>query len=165
MKKLLLCLVILVSMFIPFVSAEEPLVLKSGVSMVENLPTGIFGTWRINSQLAFVSSSTPKKFNTQSVDLWTLLKMRDYLNVSNPLSGASTNVNLESVQNNTVTFSRISTFNGVKGRETITITVNGNLLSGNDKIVIKKLQNGKIIGKDVVEYKLKGEKISGTSIF
>lgn len=164
MKKLLLCLVILVSFLqIAVVSAEEPMLLKAEVSMVDNLPSGIFGTWRIKSQL--LSASTPNRYNEQSLDLWTLLRLRDYLNVSNPLSGASTNVNLESVQNNTISFSRMSTFNGIQGKETITITVNGDYLTGNDKIVINKIQNGKIIGKDVVEYKLKGEKISGTSIF
>ena len=141
---------------------KDPQLITGSVSLVENMPEGFFGTWKVLSVQVY--SNNPFMFNSTSVDIWKLEKRNNNLILTNPESGATAMVTLKEVQNNTIKFIRTSDTPYEKVVETPHITLNGENFYGPDTIVINKYQNNTFIGKEVVQFKVKGIKQSGASI-
>ena len=141
---------------------KDPQIITGAVSLIENVPNGFYGTWKVMSVQVY--SNNPFMFNSTSVDVWKLEKRNHNLILTNPESGATATVTLEDVQNNTIKFVRTSNTPYEKVVETPEITLSGENFYGTDTIVINKYKNDTLIGKEVVQFRVKGIKQSGVSV-
>ena len=141
---------------------KDPQLITGSVSLIESVPDGFYGTWKVVSVQVY--SNNPFMFNSTSVDIWKLEKRNNNLILTNPESGATATVTLEEVKNNTIKFVRKSSSPYEKVVETPEITLSGENFFGTDTIVIKKKKNDTFIGKEVVQFKVKGIKQSGASV-
>lgn len=139
----------------------EDLVLQAGVSLSDQVPKALFGTWKITSKMTY--SNNPDMFNEKSIDFWNLSKSGDVITLTNPISGAQASVTVEDVNGNQVKFTHVTKNKTAKMTETPTLRLNGENFSGTDKIIVEKYKDGKIISKDTVIYSIIAEKISGES--
>ena len=141
---------------------NAPQVITGSVSLLNNVPKGFFGTWKVVSVQVY--SNNPFLFNSTSVDLWKLEKINNYLTLTNPESGASATVTLEEVKDNTIKFVRTSDTPYEKVVETPEITLNGENFYGTDTIVISSYKDNTLVSKNVVQFKIKGIKQSGAKV-
>ena len=141
---------------------ETPKIITGAISLVNIVPQGFFGTWKVISVQIY--SNNPFMFNSMSVDFWKLEKSNNYLTLTNPQSGATATVTLEEVKDNTIKFVRKSETPYEKVVETPEITLNGENFYGTDTIVISSYKNDKLVSRNVVKFKIKGIKQSGASI-
>lgn len=145
---------------ISLAKATQP-VLKGSVTAV---PNEMYGLWRVVSKR--IDTDSPITFKEKGVDLWNLSVENDVINLSNPFSGASAKVEVNSIEGNTVTFTK-SGRNGNKYlTDTVSITLNGNNFEGIDELKLDTVSaiNGKIMKTETAKYSLRGEKIAGESI-
>ncbi len=141
---------------------DTPELITGSVSLLENVPQGFFGTWKVIAVQVY--SNNPFLFNSMSVEFWKLEKRNNNLILTNPESGATAAVTLDEVNNNTIKFRRTSDTPFEKVEEIPEITLNGEIFFGTDTIVINKYKNDTFIGKEMVQFKLKGIKQSGASV-
>ncbi len=138
--------------------------LRASVSKSE-IPEGFFGTWHVTSKL--VETNNRELFNTLCVDIWTLGGYGSTLILENNESGATSSITVDSSKNidgKTLTFNRYKeNYRGdikIVQKESPTFTLNGNLFTGYDTFIIERYKGDKLIQKDVVKYKVVGQKIS-----
>lgn len=160
MKKILLLFLMLFYLNPAFCAT-----LKGNITKDE-IPKGFFGTWHVTSKI--VETNNPKMFNTLSVDIWTLGGYGNTLILENIQSGASSSIQVapnSNLDGKTLKFTRVkSDTRGeltVVQKETPVFTLNGNIFEGFDTYIIERYINNKLIQKDVVKYKVIGQKISG----
>lgn len=140
--------------------ANQP-ILKGSVSAV---PSAMYGLWRVVSTR--IDTDSPITFKQKSLDLWNLSIENDVINLSNPFSGASAKVEINSVNGNTVIFTK-SGKNGNKYlTDTVSITINGESFEGFDELKLETVSeiNGNTMKTETAKYSLRGEKIAGESI-
>ncbi len=160
MKKLLVFLALFVT-----ISANGE-ALKGSVSETK-IPKGFFGTWHVTSKL--YAATDFSKFNKISVDVWSLSGHGNTLVLENPFSGATSQIQVEdkNIEGKKLKFTRYKTEQEgeyiVKYTETPEIVLEGDIFRGTDTFIIEKFQNTTLIEKNVVQYKLVGQKISGES--
>lgn len=140
---------------------QSEFVLKASVS-VDKVPKGFFGTWKVTSTQ--ISTTNPFLNTGTSTDYWTILRVGEILTLANPASGARASVTLQSVRGNTIKFEKISKDYNDKSIETPTIKLTGNDFTGTDTVIIETYKYGEIIKTDKIEYKIRGEKLSGSTI-
>lgn len=159
MKKILFTLFILLFSNIFYANAA---VIEGSISMSDKVPKEFFGDWKV---VSVCTKSTDKELlNTKSVDIWVLSRSGDTISLSNPLSGARAQIQVDDVKGQTVKFEKRSFFPDEESIETPILTLQGDNFTGVDKISIKTFQNGKLIKEDYVEYQVKGTKMSGYGI-
>lgn len=158
MKKFLVFLFLFLSCFPSCVNAE---VLKASISASE-VSEGFMGTWHVTSKL--IESTNPSKFNPLSVDIWTLSRIGESLILENPVSGARSTINITEAKDKILRFSRTGYDDGVITVETPTLKLNGNIFFGEDTLTFEQYEGTKLIKKDVVKYKLVGQKIAGENV-
>ncbi|MBO5435704.1 hypothetical protein J6A31_07920 [bacterium] len=137
-------------------------ILKTGISKVENVPSGLFGTWRVAAVLK--NTDSPQFFREKSADLWNLSRNNNVMNLNNPFTGASADLAVEFVKGNVVKFTKIGTSGDNKLVDTVEITLDGDKFTGVNILTLKTYSNGKVIKVQNAEYVLVGEKISGMSV-
>ncbi len=158
MKKILLILV----SFIINATICNAQVIEGSIAMSDKVPSGFFGDWKV---VSVCTKSTKKELiNSKSFDIWTLSRQGDIITLKNPLSGARADINVNEVKGKTVKFEKKSQFPDEESIETPILTLQGDNFTGVDKIIIKTIQNGKLIKEDYVEYEVRGTKISGSGI-
>lgn len=160
MKKFLMLFLILI-FWLPAGYSHAQTLLKTGISLSDQVPKGFFGSWKIISVMTYSNNS--KIFNEVTTDYWNLSKENDVITLSNPVSGAEASVNIEDVKGNRIKFTHVTRGKNATMTETPTLTLNGENFSGTDKIVIEKFKNGEKISEDVVIYKITAKKLSGNS--
>ncbi len=159
MKKILFVLLSLVCLFcLPCYSK----VIVGNISLTDNVPTEFFGDWKVVS--VCTKSTNTEYFDSTSVDIWRLTRNGDTITLTNPMSGARADVQVNDVKGNTVKFEKKSYFPDEESIETPILTLQGDNFFGVDKISIKTYKNGKLIKEDYVEYKVKGTRISGIDL-
>ncbi len=137
-------------------------VIKASVSVSKNVPNEFFGQWRV---ISVCTKSTIKEYqDTTSVDMWILSRTGNIISLSNPVSGAKAQITVDDVNGQTVKFQKKTFHPEEESIETPILTLQGDKFSGTDKIIIKTIENGKLIKEDYVEYKVQGTKISGIGI-
>lgn len=159
-----LILIICVSFSCSFVFAEEQTVLSAGISLTDQVPVDLMGTWRVVSKLN--STDSPANFKLSGVDLWNLSKTGDVINLCNPMTGASASVNVEYVKGNTIRFTKEGNYDNQKLTDTVEITLSGNKFTGVNYLSLKTYSDAdnSLIKEKTAAYDLQGDKISGTSI-
>ncbi len=158
MKKLiLLCLISTLILINYPVSAQ---VIKGEVSILEKIPQGLYGSWIVHGVPIY---SNTNSFSAPSVDYWNIYRNNDVITLENPETNARASVTIDTVNNNTIKFTRKSDTTEEKTIETPTITINGENFWGTDKIVIKKYKDNKQIKTEITLFSIKGIKIGGNS--
>lgn len=139
-------------------------VLKSGISLVDRVPDGLFGTWRVRAVLKETDSRDIFRSNT--VDLWNLSRNNDVMNLNNPFTGATANLSVHQVKNGTIKFSKDGITDNKKLTDTVEIKLNGNSFTGINTLTLRTLSDvdDSVIKTQHAVYTLSGEKISGMSI-
>lgn len=144
-------------------------VLRGGASY-DNIPKGFFGVWHVTSKME--SSNNPFIFNKLSVDIWNLSGAGNILILENTQSGARSSIQVSPQRNydgKTLKFTRIKEEmegkHRIIQRETPEFVLENNIFRGFDTFIIEKYEDNKLISKDVVKYKVIGQKISGESKF
>ena len=159
MKKVLFVLLGLLLMCSANVNAA---MIQGGVSMSDQVPEEFFGDWKVVS--ICTKSTDSSLINTKSLDIWVLSRMGQTISLSNPLSGARAQIDVNEVNGKTVKFEKRGYYPNEESVETPILTLQGDNFTGVDKISIKTYQNGKLIKEDYVEYQVRGTKISGSGI-
>lgn len=158
MKKFFLTLILTLSCAFNFVFAQDGVVLKSGVSIIENVPKSFYGTWRVSSQL--VSTNDNTSFMPVSINLWNLSRRNNVINLTNPMTGASASVTLNSASYNKVVFTKITSYNNIKLTDKVELQIIQNEFKGYNELKLEK-PNSDI---KTAKYLIRGKKISGTTI-
>lgn len=135
--------------------------LKTGISLSDQVPSGFFGSWEITSTIQY--SNNPNLFNEKSVDYWNLSKKGDVITLANPMSGAEASVTIDDVNGDKITFTHVTKNKTAKMTEKPTLTLNGEIFSGTDKIILEKFKYGEKISEDIAIYKITARKLSGDS--
>ena len=136
--------------------------LKAQISLVENVPSGLFGTWRVAAVLA--KTDSPETFRQKSADLWNLSRNGNVMNLNNPFTGASANVAVEFVEGNVVKFTKEGGTEAQKLTDYVELRLNGDKFTGVNRLTLKTVSNGQVVNMQRAEYALVGEKISGMSV-
>lgn len=136
--------------------------LKAEISLVDNVPSGLFGTWRVAAVLS--KTDSPETFRSKSADLWNLSRNGDVMNLSNPFTGASADLSVELVEGNVVKFTKEGGSDDKKLTDSVELRLNGNKFTGVNRLTLKTVSNGRVVSVQSAEYALVGEKISGMSI-
>ena len=137
------------------------MMIEGNVAMTDKVPNELYGSWQVESICTRTTNS--ELFESGSTDIWTLKRNGDTVTLTNPLSGARADINVNEVKGKTVKFEKRSRYPDEESVETPVLTLQGDNFTGIDRISIKTYKNGKLIREDYVEYKVRGTKISGTS--
>lgn len=152
---------LLIMLLIPVlgVKAEEP-VFTTGISIIEQVPQNFFGTWRVKSVL--LSTDSPTNFKKKNLDIWNLSRYGDVINLRNPFSGAEASVTLNFAENSFICFTKTSNYEGKKLTDTVKIVIDGDVFSGENKILVETLSNvdNSVVKTSEAIYILSGEKIA-----
>lgn len=138
--------------------------LKSGISLTEQVPSVFFGTWRVESTLIYTNS--PANFKKENLDIWNLSKEGDVINLRNPFSGASASITLTYAGNDAVRFIKVSNYEGKILTDKVELYIDEDKFSGVNTILLETLSDvdNSVIKSVKATYTLKGEKIAGMSI-
>ena len=137
-------------------------IIHGSVSMVDQVPEGFFGTWKVFSVRG--KTNNTEDFGPYGIDIWNLSRSGDVITLTNPVSGAKASISVSEVSGNTVRFKKISYDKDRESIEIPEITLKDNNFYGIDKIVVKNYKNGSLFREDNVEYKVKAIKISGANL-
>ena len=142
-------------------------VIRGSISSVE-VPEGFWGKWHVTSLME--SSNNPDMFNKLSVDFWTLSGGGNgVLSLANEMTGAISTIKItkENIEGLKLRFERRKEeYEGdilVRQIESPEITLNGNVFQGYDTFIIEKYKNGVFLSKDIVKYKVVGQKLQGSN--
>ena len=139
-------------------------VLNAGISIDEEVPAELMGTWRVASKLE--ATDAPKNFKNSGVDIWNLSKTGNVINLCNPVTGAQASVRVEYVKNSTVRFTKEGNYDNQILTDTVEITLSGNKFTGKNYLSLKTFSadNNSLKSEKTAIYILRGDKLSGTSI-
>ncbi|MBR6163593.1 hypothetical protein IKQ26_06885 [bacterium] len=155
-KRLLLIFIILLCSF------SEAQTLEGGVVLSDRVPKELFGVWKINA--VCTQSTNRDYFDSTSVDIWIFSKIEDRILLTNPMSGATASIGVNEVNGNRVKFEKRTDLPDELSIETPILTIDQDTFEGVDRIYIKTTKHGALVKEDFIEYKVKGTKMSGTSL-
>ena len=159
LKKFILLFILLTGIFV------QAQTLKTGISLVEDVPKSFYGNWRVQAKID--KQSGDLYFKPITVDLWNLSRTGDVINLNNPFTGASASVKLDYVDGNIIRFTKSGEYDGNKKlTDTVDLKLDGDTFTGVNYLTLETFSthDNSLIKKDSAIYILKGEKISGTSI-
>ena len=161
--KIFICLIYIV-LSCNIVLAEPSTVFSAGISLNEQVPVDLMGTWRVVSKLS--NTDSPANFKKTGVDLWNLSRTGDVISLCNPMTGASASIRVEFVKNNTVRFTKEGVYDKQKLTDTVEITLSGDKFVGVNFLSLKTFSevDNTLVTEKTATYNLQGDKISGTSI-
>ena len=144
--------------------ADNPTVLKAGVSLVKEVPPALMGTWRVAAALK--STDSPTNFKKTSVDIWNLSRNNDVINLSNPFTGATASINVSYVNKSTIKFTKVGDYDNQKLTDCVEITLSGDKFVGvNTLTLVTYSRNGNaVLSTKTATYALTGANISGAGI-
>ena len=163
-----LLLILCLFLMMPALASEQNggYTLKAGVSVIDSVPNTFYGNWRVVSKLQ--RTNAPAKFNSSSVDLWNLSREGDVLNLSNPFTGASASLSLSQASENSIKFTRVSEVqSNQRVTEVVELNLNKDYFTGTNTWYWQVMSdvNGQIVSTYTARYSIRGEKLSGMSIF
>ena len=161
MKNYLVIVFLICTLFSGALNKAQGETIQGGISMLEQIPLGLYGVWSVTSIQTYTNDS--EYLAPIGVDYWNIYRENNVLTLENPKTGASASVTLNKIKNNTVKFTRKSLKNNEETIETPTITIEGENFWGTDKIVIKKYKNDILVKTSVVKFTIMGKKVGGAS--
>lgn len=148
--------------FPSFVIAEDVQTLSAGISLNEQIPVDLMGTWRVASVLK--ETDSPTNFKKMGVDIWNLSKIGNVITLSNPFTGATASIEVTYVKNNNIKFSKRGTYDRQNLEDIVELTLTGDKFLGINRLKLETVENGTIMKSKSAIYVLRGEKISGSSV-
>lgn len=163
-----LLLILCLFLMMPALASEQNggYTLKAGVSVIDSVPNTFYGNWRVVSKLQ--RTNAPAKFNSSSVDLWNLSREGNVLNLSNPFTGASASLTLSQASDSNIKFTRVSEVqNNQRVTEVVELNLHKGYFTGTNTWYWQVMSdvNGQIVSTYTARYSVRGEKLSGMSIF
>lgn len=144
------------------VANQQPYTLRAGVSMIDNVPKGLFGTWRVQARL--VETNSKQTFKATAVDIWNLSREGDVIKLDNPFTGANAIINVSVAQGRYIKFTKKGVYDRQNLSDVVSISINGDKFEGINSLVLETKSAGKVMKTERATYKIIGEKISGSSI-
>lgn len=143
--------------FITPVFSADTVMLKGSVIA---LPDMFFGLWRVTSKR--LDTNSPVVFKEKGVDMWNISHNNDVINLSNPFSGASADIKVNSTDENKIIFTKNGKYGAKILKDTVSITINGDKFTGFDSLELDTLSDvdGRIIKTETAKYAVTGEKIA-----
>jgi hypothetical protein len=131
---------------------------------IEKVPPTFFGTWRVKSKL--ITTDNPIIFKTKSIDIWNLSQENDVIILSNPFSGATGEVKINSIKDTTIKFTKKGKYENKILTDTVEITINENTFVGTNDLLLETISdvNEKVLKTETAQYAITGERIAGQSI-
>lgn len=159
----IICLLFTVFIVQLNVCASESQRFEAGIS-VNDVPLTLFGTWRVSAKLD--NATDYSVFKPQSTDIWTLSRINNKLILSNPFTGASAEVTINSISSNLVVFSKKAPYNNKTLTDTVAIRIEKDNFHGLNTLNLQTVSSvdGQILKNDSAKYIIKGEKIAGETI-
>lgn len=147
--------------FISLGVGAEQVLLKGAV---EKVPDSFFGTWRVVSQR--IETNSPAIFQQKGVDLWNLSMENNVINLSNPFSGAAAQIEIQSVNNNKVEFTKKGKYGNKMLTDTVNISITGDNFTGVDTLLLETISDvdGSVRKTETAKYAIKGERLAGQSV-
>jgi hypothetical protein len=147
----------------PTASSAHSAPLQAGVEVSQYLPPEMYGQWSVRATL--IESNQPDLFSKVVNDIWNLERVDEVVIVSNPVTGASAAINVDSVKGNTATFHRwVNVSPKKRFVETPTVTVKGDRLSGVTVDQIQLISQGKLVQSYYGTYLLEATRVSGARV-
>lgn len=164
MIKKVLLLLLIISLTSLCLYAEQNYTLRAGVSVVDRVPKGFYGTWRVKSTR--VSTNNEVVFKPSTVDLWNLSRTGNVITLENPFSGAKASIVVSEVNNKVIKFKKTGDYEGKRLTDAVELRLEGDSFTGENYLVLDTLSSvdKSIVKSDRATYKLSGEKISGSGI-
>jgi len=136
---------------------------EGGIS-VDKIPKTLFGSWQVEAQL--VESNCHRTFKPQSMDLWNLSRVGNVLKLENPFTGAKAEVGLQATEGNLVVFTKISDWDNKVLKDIVSLRIENDTFTGINDVILEthSLHDGHILQKETARYKIKGKKLSGSSL-
>ena len=143
-------------------SGQKIKILNGNISINKDFPEEFYGKWIVKSTL--IETNNPELFRSKSADIWEFDRNGETITLSNPVTGAIASITVNEVIGKKAKFTREhASLNNIE-TETPEVIVEGDSFSGEDKLIIKHLSQGKIYKTDVVKYRVEGKKISGPTL-
>lgn len=141
------------------VNAEQ--VLKG---YIQEVPDSFFGTWRVVSNR--IETNSPVTFKQKGVDLWNLSQYDNVINLSNPFSGATAQIEVQNVTGNNVEFTKKGKYGNQMLTDTVRLSISGDNFVGDDSLKLETISDidGSIMKTETAKYSIKGERIAGQSV-
>ena len=105
MFKKILSLFIILSFAMTTAIASENYTLKSGISVLDNIPKQFYGTWRVTSEL--ISTNNEAVFKQKNIDLWNISRTEDVITLDNPFSGAKASITIDEANGNLISLKKL----------------------------------------------------------
>lgn len=159
--KLKYLLFLILMCFISLGVSAEQILLKG---FVEKVPDSFFGTWRVVSQR--IETNSPAVFQQKGVDLWNLSMENNVINLSNPFSGAAAQIEIQSVNNNKVEFTKKGKYGNKMLTDTVNISITGDNFTGVNTLLLETISDvdGSVRKTETAKYAIKGERLAGQSV-
>lgn len=144
-------------------ASDDNFTLSAGVS-VNEVPKTLYGSWRVIAKLE--DSNSYSTFKPQSADMWTLSRTGDIITLTNPFTGAKSDITVRTVEGNLVVFSKKAPYDNKMLTDTVSIRINKNNFEGINTLTLESfsLTDGHLLKTENARYLIKGEKIAGENI-
>lgn len=128
------------------------------------LPPAMYGTWNIKATV-LKSDAPPWQYLPEASEIWTLGREQDVVTLHNVITNATATVAVDKAEGNTATFHHEASDarQRIKIRETPTITVNGNQLSGINRQQITFYRKGQPRATYYLEIQVEGTRLAGAT--
>ena len=164
MYKKIISFFIIFSLSIATAIAAESYTLKSGISVLDNIPKEFYGTWRVTSQLA--STNSEGTFKEKNVDLWNLSRAGDVITLENPFSGAKASITVDEASDKLIKFKKSGNYDSKRLTDIVQLSLGKETFSGTNNLILETVSDidQTVLKSQRATYTLTGEKISGSSI-
>jgi hypothetical protein len=132
--------------------------LTATVSKTLYLPPALYGQWSVTGTL--LETNVPDTYPVSN-NIWILERIEDRVFISNPENGASASIDVKAAQGNTATFLKRNELGRVVVSETVTLTVEGDHFSGQNRSKREYFKEGKLTKTQYALFRLNGTRISG----
>ena len=149
------------------VLAQDNVVLKAEISMINAVPKQFFGTWSVQSTQ--VSTNSPKTFAKTSLDIWNLRRSGNVIELRNPVTSAVAEIYLEDVTDSEIIFTHYEKEGYTKVKDTVRLKLNGDTFVGTNELTLHTVRYDEYRKKyediKTAVYELRGSKVSGMGLY
>ncbi len=168
MKKIIILLFSLIFLTsFKTVFAQDNLVLKAGISMIDSVPKQFYGTWSVQSSQ--VSTNSPKTFAKSSLDIWNLRRSGNVIELRNPVTSAVAEIYLEDVTDSEIIFTHYEKEGYTNIKDTVRLRLCGDTFTGTNEIILHTVRYDEYKKKyediKTAIYEIKGSKVMGTGLY
>ncbi|MBR2526184.1 hypothetical protein IKE67_06920 [bacterium] len=167
MKKIIILFLIILFTGSITVLAQDNIVLKASISMINAVPKQFFGTWSVQSTQ--ISTNSPKTFAKTSLDIWNLRRSGNVIELRNPVTSAVAEIYLEDVKDSEIVFTHYEREGYTNVKDTVRLKLDGDTFIGTNELTLHTVRYDEFKKKyediKTAVYELKGSKVMGTGLY